>query len=61
MYKPFYLHFADVSCFKRGDILSPGWGKNCRVLKVYRDVWWRRLLRNWSFKVHINELKIKHI
>lgn len=55
-FKPIYLQFAD-NYFRKGDILSYGNGK-CKVVRVYKNNWWKKLLGKLKFKVRINQVKV---
>lgn len=57
--KPFHLQFAD-NYWKKGDILSYGGGK-CKVLRIYKDNWWKRLLRKCKFKTRVNQVKVVNL
>jgi hypothetical protein len=55
-----YIAFGDTVPFKKGELVRlHGGEQRYRVLRVYRNNWWRRLLRKWGLNVRINEIKVQ--
>lgn len=54
--KSFYLKF-DNDYWNKGDIITTGSSK-CIVTKVYKRVWWRRLLLWMGFRVKLCQIKV---
>lgn len=58
--KPFYVKLGhpifidDVPLYSDTEI-------NIQIIKVYKDTWWRRLLKNIGFNIRINEAKVVKI
>ncbi len=57
--KHFYIKLADVNWCRKSDILMTGGYNKAKVLKVYKNTWWRRLLLKMGFKVRLCELKCR--
>jgi hypothetical protein len=47
--KPFKIYFKEA-WFKRNDILQISETYKVRVLKVYNNSWWKKLLQRFGFK-----------
>ena len=54
----FHLYFKEAY-FNKKDILSTADGVELIVTKVYKNRWWRRLLRRLGFKLAYCECKLK--
>ena len=58
--KPFTIKFSDTTWINKGNIISTG-KVQMKVLKVYKKVWWRRLLLWLGFRVKLMDcIKVKY-
>lgn len=55
--KPFYIAFSE-DWVKKNHILESSAGKKIKVLKWYKNTWWRRVLRKLGFRVRILQAKV---
>lgn len=57
--KTFYLQFKK-DWFEKNDIIeTQSWPRaTCKVVKVYKNTWWRRLLRKLGFNTRICQIKV---
>lgn len=54
----FHIQLSNTSYYKKNDLLH--WVKwDAKVIKVYGNQWWRRLLRKVGLNIKINQLKIE--
>lgn len=66
MPQKFHLTFQSVDWVRKHDLLSTGNGQ-VRVLRVYRQQWWKRLLvwlshhYDISYHPRINQVKVKQL
>lgn len=61
-YNYFYIQF-DENWFKKGDVLQGKDGIRCKVIKVYKITWWKKLLIKLNIRKRFknNEVKVKPI
>lgn len=49
--KTFTIQFENTSFIRKGDVLETSHSVTVMVLKVYKNTWWRKLLRRLGFRV----------
>lgn len=55
--KPFYIKLKHDH-FTKGEIIVSENNQKCKVLRVYRNTWLRRLLLRCGFKVKLMQVKV---